>query len=147
MRRGGRPGRPSAVFSITFLARGTLAANLGFVTAAAVKATGGALSVWFTSGGLNTFSGLAWSVAEVLWMESLVHNPGVELSSLLGGVLKGDTLSSPTPVPGFNFDLSCLLGGFLGTSGFSARCTGGGAFASAISILVVPLILLTGTEH
>jgi len=76
----------------------------------------------------------------------LARNPGVELSSLLGGVLNGDTLSSFVPVFGSKLGLSCLLGGFVGIRGFSARLIGGGAFASAMSMLAALLFLCTGID-
>ena len=125
-RRGGKSGRLFTVSPRSFLAWGTLA-----------ECTGGELT---------TLSVLTFGAASdwaLLLPKPFVRKLGVELSSLLGGVLKGETLSSLTFMSGSKLGLDLLLGSLAGTLGFSARLRGGCAFASAVSMLLVVLIFRT----
>ena len=67
----------------------------------------------FTGGVVPRLSGVAWG------------EPCDTLSSLLGGVLNGDTLSAGVG-RGSSFTLWLTATGFVGILGLSARFTGGG---------------------
>lgn len=68
------------------------------------------------------------------------------LSSLLGGVLNGDTLSSVLATRGSRLTLLGINAGFVGTLGFSARITCGGRPLVELELGISSTILRTGFD-